>query len=103
MDIALIPSKAAEGTSLSCLEAMACGCALITSYVGGLSDLVINNYNGLLIKPTTDNLVEAISRLLNEPEQARILSRRGVKVAGTFSISRWKKEWQSVIQEVFGK
>ena len=35
MDIALIPTKGTEGTSLSCLEAMAAGCAVIASPVGG--------------------------------------------------------------------
>jgi len=39
---------------------MAVGCAVIASYVGGLSDLIIDGFNGLLIKPTAEGLINAI-------------------------------------------
>ncbi|MFW5980286.1 MAG: glycosyltransferase family 4 protein [Halanaerobiales bacterium] len=101
MDIALIPTKAAEGTSLSCLEAMACGCAVISSYVGGLSDLIINNYNGILIETGVKNLKKAILSLINNPEKSRKISQKGIEVAQAFSIKRWQKEWKKLIEEVF--
>ncbi|MCK8817061.1 glycosyltransferase family 4 protein [Natroniella sulfidigena] len=101
MDIALIPTKAAEGTSLSCLEAMASGCVVISSHVGGLSDLIFNEYNGLLVKPTAKNLIEAISSLLADPKQARLLSQRGIEVAKTFSMKQWRKNWEAILKEVF--
>lgn len=101
MDIALIPTKAAEGTSLACLEAMACGCVMVTSHIGGLSDLIFDGYNGLLVKPDVDNLTEAIFSLIEKPEQAQTLSKRGAEVAKTFSLKRWKKNWDSLLQEVF--
>ena len=43
-DITLIPSLYSEGTSLSCIEAMACGNAVIATRIGGLSDLIINDF-----------------------------------------------------------
>lgn len=101
MDIALIPTKAAEGTSLSCLEAMASGCVVISSYVGGLSDLVFNDYNGLLIKPTTQNLVQAIYSLFEDTDRAKRLSKNGVEVARAFSLDCWRESWKTVLQEVF--
>ena len=55
-DIVLIPTKAAEGTSLSCLEAMASGRAVIAGCVGGLSDLIVDGYNGLLLRPLTGGI-----------------------------------------------
>lgn len=101
MDIALIPTKAAEGTSLSCLEAMAAGCAIITTPVGGLSDLVIDGYNGLLIKPNAKNLIMSIEYLLNNENERKRLCNNARSVAKAFDIKIWKSKWQKIISEVF--
>ena len=103
MDIALIPTKAAEGTSLSCLEAMSSGCIIISSYIGGLSDLVINDYNGLLIKPTVENIINTITSLLENAELGKKLSQNGINVAESFSLIRWKRSWKNIVNEVFLK
>ena len=50
-DIAVIPTIACEGTSLSCIEALACGCAVVATNVGGLPDVVYDGLNGLLVDP----------------------------------------------------
>lgn len=60
VDIALIPSLYSEGTSLSLLEAMACGKPVIAGIVGGLTDLVLHGYNGYLIEVNKKNLKVAI-------------------------------------------
>lgn len=101
VDIVLIPSKSTEGTSLSCLEAMAAGCAVIASYVGGLPDLIIHDYNGLLIRPTVANLVSAIEELAFNPEKRSFLGQKAREVAANFSLERWKRSWTKVINEVF--
>jgi len=101
MDIALIPTKAAEGTSLSCLEAMSCGCVVISSYVGGLSNLIFDGYNGLLIKPKAKNITKSISSLIGDPILAQKLSKNGINVAKTFSLLKWKESWKKLISEVF--
>jgi glycosyltransferase involved in cell wall biosynthesis len=101
MDIALIPTKATEGTSLSCLEAMASGCAVIATPVGGLTDLIIDGYNGILIKPTSSNLIEAIEYLLNNEDERQRMGKNAKKVAEAFDIERWKQKWEKVIKQVF--
>ncbi|MDI3534928.1 MAG: hypothetical protein PWQ82_1293 [Thermosediminibacterales bacterium] len=103
MDIVLIPSKSTEGTALSCLEAMAVGLPIIAGYVGGLSDLIINGYNGLLIKPTPKNLVNAIDYLLKNPDLRQKIGRNARETALAFDITIWKKRWAEVISEVLGK
>ncbi len=49
-EIFLLPSYF-EGFPNSLLEAMASSCAVIVSDVGSIKDVVINNINGLVIKP----------------------------------------------------
>ncbi|MCR8644685.1 glycosyltransferase [Paenibacillus sp. N1-5-1-14] len=97
-DITLIPTLYSEGTSLSCLEAMACGNAVIATRVGGLTDLVLNNYNGLLIEPSGDALREAICSLLDHPEVMTAFKEKSRSVAASFSKERWRKHWLSLLQ-----
>ncbi len=98
-DIALIPTVESEGTSLSCLEAMACGNAIVATTVGGLTDLILPDFNGLLIEPRIADLRDAITRLLEDEELRRRLGRRGRKVAQAFSITIWQERWKRVLAE----
>ena len=97
-DISLIPSVHSEGTSLSCLEAMASGNAVIATRVGGLSDLIINNYNGILIDPRPEELKQAIIYLLENQEQLILFKKRNLEVAQAFSKTDWENRWMSLIK-----
>ncbi|MDA8194651.1 MAG: glycosyltransferase family 4 protein [Thermaerobacter sp.] len=98
-DIVWIPTKSSEGTSLSCLEAMASGAAVITTWVGGLSDLIQDGYSGLLIEPTAQALRDATERLINDPAGRRRLGSHAREVAETFSLERWRARWSRVIAD----
>lgn len=102
MDIVLIPTKCAEGTSLSCLEAMASGRAVIAGCTGGLTDLIIDGYNGLLLRPlTAHSLMDAIRRLVDDAGERRRLGTNAYKTALAFSLEKWKARWAQVIQRTF--
>ncbi|WP_420491566.1 glycosyltransferase [Neobacillus drentensis] len=49
-----------EGTSLSLLEAMAAKCAEIATNVGGMTNIILDNYNGLIINPDESELYLAL-------------------------------------------
>jgi glycosyltransferase involved in cell wall biosynthesis len=98
-DISLIPSIHSEGTSLSCLEAMASGNAVIATRIGGLSDLIVNNYNGLLIDPKPENLKQAIISLLEDQEQLNLFKKRNHEVAKAFSQNIWRNRWISLLKD----
>ena len=55
-DVAVVPTLYSEGTSLSCIEAMCAASAVLVTGVGGLSNLVLDDYNGLLVPPTREAL-----------------------------------------------
>ena len=96
-DISVIPTLYSEGTSLSCIEAMACGNAVIATDVGGLPNLIINNYNGLLISPDENSLEDAIIKLVEDKELRNKLQKNAVEVAQVFSKSEWNYKWENIL------
>jgi len=100
-DITLIPTIYSEGTSLSCLEAMAAGNAVIATNIGGLSDLVIHGYNGLLIEPSVTGLHDALGLLCEDQSLRTQLGKNAKKVAGAFTLESWQKRWRKVLREEF--
>lgn len=71
-DIVLVPSvhseNVEEATSLSALEAMACGRPLIAGDVGGLAEMVVDGETGLLVPADAAALAVAILRLASDRE-----------------------------------
>ena len=98
--IALIPTAYSEGTSLSCIEAMATRNAVIATNVGGLPNLIIDGFNGLLIRPDTWDLVRAVERLLEDRELATTLAQNALDVSRAFGKARWAQQWEALIRSV---
>jgi len=96
-DISLIPTVHSEGTSLSCLEALACGNAVVATNVGGLPDLILPGYNGMLIEPKASALCEALEQLIQDKALRLLLGTRGRQVAQAFNLERWRAQWQQIL------
>lgn len=80
-DIFVLPSLS-EGVSGALREAMAMALPVIATDVGGTSDFVQNEINGLLIKPADPiTLADAINRLRSDPGLATELGRRARETA----------------------
>jgi len=103
MDIVVIPSRSSEGTALSCLEAMAAGKAVVASYAGGLPNLIIHGYNGILVRPTVENLVTVLDDLASRPDVRATLGARAREVATCFSLQVWRRRWTRLLEEVLGE
>jgi len=100
-DIAVVPTVSAEGTSLSLLEAMSTGLPIITTPAGGLPNLVIPEYNGIVVDLNHGELAPALARLLKHPKLAAKMGRRSRQMAvDSFDISIWYKRWREVINKV---
>ena len=98
-DISVIPTLYSEGTSLSCLEAMASENAVIATRIGGLTDLVINKYNGILIEPNSKSLFYAIQEYIDNPELMNKCKKNAREIAKSFNKEIWIKKWKNLIKE----
>jgi glycosyltransferase involved in cell wall biosynthesis len=67
-----------EGLGVVLLEAMSYGKPVIASAAGGITDIVVDGRNGLLVPPgDVDALAGAVGRLLDDPAAAAEMGRRG--------------------------
>ena len=102
-DIAVVPTIFSEGTSLSLCEAMAAGCFPVCTYVGGLSNMLIDHYNGLLCAPTEQSLYDSLMEALGMDADAFdcIVNHAYATAATAFSLSMWKDKWKKVMETMF--
>ena len=91
-----------EGTPIALIEAMAAGCPVVATNVGGVPDIIDHGRTGLLV-PVRDphGLAAAILRLLRDEPLARELAasaRRHVRVR--FSVSRFVADMDSLYERL---
>lgn len=97
--IAVVPTLGSEGTSLSLLEAMAAGCAVVCTNVGGMTNIVIDGYNGLMISPEEEKLYKTLKLLIENEKLLHQLATRGSEtVAVSFSLSKWQNSWKNILK-----
>ncbi len=72
------------------LEAMACGRPVVSTRVGGIKDVVIEEETGLLVPPNSpDELAKALNELLSNKALAEEMGRKGrIRVEREFSWER---------------
>lgn len=103
-DIVLVPTRYSEGTSLSCIEAQALGIPVIATNIGGLPNIVIDHFNGLLISPTAESLEIAVRELLDNPKMCDEMRKHSIEVAkSSFEKTMWDKRWKIAIEEFLRK
>jgi glycosyltransferase involved in cell wall biosynthesis len=86
----LVVSSDNEGTPVSAIEAMAAGCPVVATRVGGLPDLIEDQKTGRLVPSRdADALASAVLDLLQSPHTARELGRNAQEfVRQRFTVRR---------------
>ncbi len=80
VETVLLPSYD-EALPMSLIEAMSCGKVIISTKVGGIPDLVRDQYNGYLITPgDVDALMERILYVNNHPDEMQVFKQRNMEV-----------------------
>lgn len=90
-----------DNSPVSVLEAMATGLPVISTEVGGISYLIENERDGLLIPPNdADSMANAIIRLVEEPGLAARVSRNGRKKAEGYDWNLILPQWEDLFDQV---
>jgi len=82
-----------EAFPVAPLEAMITGKPIIASNDGGLPEIIINGYNGLLVESRFENVSKAILNLCKNPELIQSLSKNALSSAQT------KYSWEKITRE----
>ena len=69
-----------ENFPLSLLESLAAGCPTVATAVGGMKEIVIDDYNGLLAESESPtSIAEKVLMLINDPEKMKRLSKNAIE------------------------
>jgi glycosyltransferase involved in cell wall biosynthesis len=92
----LVISSLSEAFPTVILEAMASGKPVVATNVGGVSELVVNGENGILVPPRDIRaLVEAIAELSESYDKRRIMGENGRQiVTKQFSIEKMIRDYE---------
>lgn len=87
-----VPTRWSEGTSLSAIESLLCGCPVIVSDVGGLGNLVLPNFNGIILPPTLENFYLTTKELIDNPQKRNEMARNCINMEKFFGLKRWRAQ-----------
>jgi glycosyltransferase involved in cell wall biosynthesis len=98
-------SSMQEGLPVALLEALAAGCPVVSTDVGGVSEIIRHNVTGLLVPPANpEALASAIVEMLSDPKRARSLAAKGQElVQREYSMQAWGRKWQVLYLHVLGR
>lgn len=86
-----------DALPLTLIEAMASETVPVAPPVGNVSDLLVDDWNGVLVDPATvDGFATAFEALLNAPERRRRLGRNARGVRDRFSYRGAAEDWRYV-------
>ncbi len=102
MDVCVLPSLS-EGLSNTLLEYMAAGKPIISTRVGGNTELITNKEEGLLVDPANSHaLAETIISLLDNKELRQRLGQAAKrKVVENYSIQRMIQKYERTLETPF--
>lgn len=93
-DICVFPSRL-ESFGIMCLEAMSAGKPIIASKVGGIPEIIENLENGILVKPTEDELLKSLVTLWNDKSLLNEICRNNLIKIKNYT---WKKTAEKYIK-----
>jgi glycosyltransferase involved in cell wall biosynthesis len=101
MDLMVLPSLT-EGFPNVVLEAFACAKPVVVTRVGGVTEVVEDGVNGIVVPPKrSDLLAEAIKKCLQSPETAKKMGDAGYrKVKTEFTFERQTKKLETIYHEL---
>ncbi|MGC9065458.1 MAG: glycosyltransferase family 4 protein [Candidatus Ratteibacteria bacterium] len=101
-DIFVLCSKFEGFPNVLC-EAMASGCAVIATKCDATGEIIVDNYNGLLVEHDLGYLEKAIERLIDEPNLRKKLGENAKKIVEKYSMDDIVWKWLKLIERCKSK
>ncbi|MFC5814850.1 glycosyltransferase family 4 protein [Nonomuraea harbinensis] len=100
-----VMSSRHEGFSLTILEAMAKGVAIVSfNSPHGPKEMITDGVDGLLVKPRTeDNLAAAIMRVIEDEPLRRHLAAGGLETAKRYDIAAIGAQWEELMDDLLAR
>ena len=76
------------------------GCPVIVSDVGGLSNIVIDGFNGYVLPPTIKAFKEKTKEIIANPALRDKLKENCIIMRESFGLKKWKTEITKIIRSV---
>ena len=98
----LVVSSNNEGTPVSAIEAMASGCPVVATRVGGLADVIQDAETGYLVPAKQpQRLTGAMLELIRDPQRAEQMGRLAqLSVKERFSLDRLLRDTENLYEEL---
>ena len=101
MDIVLMPSRS-EGFGLTAIEAMAQGCVVVASEVGGLPEVVRHNECGMLHRTEDiDDMAEKTDTLISDNALYSRLQAQALREVEKYSFERYAMIFNDLYKRIF--
>lgn len=99
-DVLFLPSRA-EGMSMSLLEGLAWGLAVVTTSVGGASEFLLDDHNCILVEPgDAHGISSAMVMLVENGDLRRRLGREARNTAKRFGADEYVKRLAGLYREL---
>jgi O-antigen biosynthesis protein len=105
VDVVVFPSRDEAMPTVTMLEAMSLGKAIISTTVGGAIEFLIDGENALLVRPeVAGDLAEALARLIEQPKLARKLGQNArITYERHFTMERFGPQFRDLITELLAR
>jgi glycosyltransferase involved in cell wall biosynthesis len=94
-------SSLQEGFGLPILEAMACGCVVVSTLCGGPADLIQDGHNGFLVEVGNyGGVVYKIKQILEDNEMQMQMAKNAINSAKEYSWDKSSKELERALKKI---
>ena len=79
---------------------MAAGCLPVVTFVGCISNIILDGYNGLMCYPSEEDFYEKMQYALAMPKENfnRMVINARESVECSFSIRNWQQKWADLLE-----